>query len=104
MKKLVIINAALLGLTACSFTFENKPTYKTTPPTNIRVDLKVGWDNEEIGLVEVVDNDVYINIYQKDSYENSYFAHFDNGSYVYYKKDVMHEGVWESFVPTATNL
>ena len=103
MKKLIIVSTALLCLTACSFDTTSEKVYKNTAPTNIRIDLKVGWFDEEIGLIEVVDNDIYINSSKKDSYSNSYFAHFDNGGYSYYKKDVLHDGEWESFVPVTTN-
>ena len=44
-----------------------------------------------------MDKDVYINTYQKDNYDNSYFAHFDNDNYVYYRKDVLNNGDWKSY-------
>jgi len=105
MKKLILICASLLCLSACSFnSVDEGPTFKTTAPTDIKVELKVGWLNEEKGLIEVVDKDVYINSYQKDNYNYSYFAHFDNGNYTYYTKDVLHNSDWESYVPVVTNF
>ena len=100
MKKLVFLGASILCLSACSL-FGNG--LKNTPPTDIKVELSVGWSNKETGLIEVVDKDVYINTYKKDTYNNSYFAHFDDGSYVYYRKDVLNNGDWESYVPTTAD-
>ena len=100
MKKTILVSASILCLSACSL-FGNG--LKNTPPTDIKVELSVGWSNKETGLIEVVDKDVYINTYKKDTYDNSYFAHFDDGSYVYYRKDVLNNGDWESYVPTTTN-
>ena len=99
MKKTILISASILCLSACSL-FGNG--LKNTPPTDIKVELSVGWTNKETGLIEVVDKDVYINTYKKDTYDSSYFAHFDDGNYVYYRKDVLNNGDWESYVPTTT--
>ena len=98
MKKTILIGASILCLSACSLS--NK--FKNTPPTDIKVALTIGYSNQENGLIEVVDKDVYINTWQKDNYNNSYFAHFVGDSYVYYHKDDMNNGDWESFTPTAT--
>ena len=98
MKKIVLISASLLCLSACSL-FGNG--FKNTPPSDFKVELNV--TNKEKGLIEVVDKDVYINTYQKGNFNNSYFAHFDDGNYVYYRKDVLNNGDWESYVPTTTN-
>ena len=152
MKKTILVSASILCLSACSL-FGNG--LKNTPPTDIKVELSVGWSNKETGLIEVVDKDVYINTYKKDTYNNSYFAHFDDGSYdmvdvdnriyltdgdwnlldfnrigdinepksisfnsnynnsyfahfddgsyVYYRKDVLNNGDWESYVPTTAD-
>ena len=100
MKKIVLISASLLCLSACSL-FSNG--LKNTPPSDFKVVLSVSGSNKETGLIEVVDKDVYINTYQNNNYNNSYFAHFDDGSYVYYHKDVLNNGDWESYVPTTAN-
>jgi hypothetical protein len=86
----------LLCLTACNF-FGYQYGFKNTPPNDFKVELSLGFSTKEKGLIEISDNDVYINIYQKDNYNTSYFAHFDNDSYVYYRKDVMNNGDWESY-------
>lgn len=96
MKKFMILSASLLCLTACSFNF-NYNDYKNTAPTNIRIDLAIGSSNKENGIIEVVDNDVLINASKKDSYDNSYFAHFNNGSYIYYQKDALNNSEWKDF-------
>jgi len=96
MKKLVFIGASLLCLTACNF-FGYQYGFKNTPPTDFKVEFNIGFTNKEKGLIEIVDKDVYINTYQQGNYNNSYFAHFDNDSYVYYRKDVMNNGDWESY-------
>ena len=96
MKKLVFIGASLLCSTACNF-FGYQYGFKNTPPTDFKVEFNIGFTNKEKGLIEIVDKDVYINTYQQGNYNNSYFAHFDNDSYVYYRKDVMNNGDWESY-------
>ena len=96
MKKLVFLGASLLCLTACNF-FGYQYGFKNTPPTDFKVEFNIGFTNKEKGLIEIVDKDVYINTYQQGNYNNSYFAHFDNDSYVYYRKDVMNNGDWESY-------
>ena len=72
MKKTILIGASILCLSACSL-FNH---FKNTPPTNFKVELKIGYANQEKGLIEIVDKDVYINAYQKNTFNNSYFAHF----------------------------
>lgn len=96
MKKIVFLGASLLCLTACNF-FGYQYGFKNTPPTDFKVEFNIGFTNKEKGLIEIVDKDVYINTYQQGNYNNSYFAHFDNDSYVYYRKDVMNNGDWESY-------
>ena len=96
MKKLVFIGASLLCLTACNF-FGYQYGFKNTPPTDFKVEFNIGFTNKEKGLIEIVDKDVYINTYQQGNYNNSYFAHFDNDNYVYYRKDALNNGVWESY-------
>ena len=107
MKKLILICASLLCLSGCSFNDDNGPTFKNTAPNNFMCELKVGWFNEEKGTLEIVDNDVYINTFKKDSYNTSYFAHLKDGNYEYYTKDVLNNGDWESYtpvVPTFSNM
>lgn len=104
MKKLILICASLLCLSACSFNINN---FKNTAPNNFMCELKVGWFNKEKGTLEIVDNDVYINTFKKDQYNTSYFAHLKDGNYEYYTKDVLHNGEWESYtpdVPTFKNM
>ncbi len=96
MKKIVFLGASLLCLTACNF-FGYQYGFKNTPPTDFKVEFNIGFTNKEKGLIEIVDKDVYINTYQQGNYNNSYFAHFDNDSYVYYRKDVMNNGDWEPY-------
>ena len=99
MKKIILISASILSLTACSLFGDH---FKNTPPTDFKVAFNVGYSGEK-GLIEVVDKDVYINSYQNDKFNNSYFAHFDNDNYVYYHKDVLHDGDWESYTPETAN-
>ena len=99
MKKTILIGASILCLSACSL-FNH---FKNTPPTNFKVELKIGYANQEKGLIEIVDKDVYINAYQKNTFNNSYFAHFVDDSYVYYHKDVKNNGDWESYTPETAN-
>lgn len=103
MKKLVIISASFLCLTACSF-MSHETVYENKIPNDMRIELDVGWFDKEKGLIEVVNNDVYINTYKKDSYDYSYFAHLNNGNYEYYRKDVLHEEDWEIFTPATPNF
>lgn len=105
MKKLILICASLLCLSACSFF--NINNFKNTAPNNFMCELDVGWFNKEKGTLEIVDNDVYINTFKKDYYNTSYFAHLKDGNYEYYTKDVLHNGEWESYtpvVPTFENM
>lgn len=102
MKKIVFLGTSLLCLTACNF-FGYQYGFKNTPPTDFKVEFNIGFTNKEKGLIEIVDKDVYINTYQKDNYDNSYFAHFDNDNYVYYRKDALNNGVWESYSVETNN-
>ena len=99
MKKLILISASILSLSACSLFGDH---FKNTPPTDFKVAFNVGNSGEK-GLIEVVDKDVYINSYQKDNFNNSYFAHFVDDSYAYYHKDVKNNGDWESYTPETAN-
>ena len=102
MKKLVFLSASLLCLTACNF-FGYQYGFKNTPPNDFKAELSLGFSTKEKGLIEIVDKDVYINAYQKNTFNNSYFAHFVDDSYVYYHKDVKNNGDWESYTPETAN-
>lgn len=105
MKKLLIIPAVVL-LTGC-FTKPETPEdvalYTNQAPNNIRVNMEIGYSHSELAVVEVINNDVYINDNNGDEWNNSYFAHLKDGSYEYYKKDVKNNGDWASFVPVTTD-
>ena len=102
MKRIVFLGASLLCLTACNF-FGYQYGFKNTPPNDFKVELSLGFSTKEKGLIEISDNDVYINTFKQDNYNNSYFAHFDNDNYVYYYKDVMNNGDWEPYTPATTS-
>ena len=64
MKKLVFLGASLLCLTACNF-FGYQYGFKNTPPNDFKVELSLGFSTKEKGLIEISDNDIYINIFQR---------------------------------------
>ena len=111
MKKLFIVTGlSLFALTGCLFTKPETPDniasgYENNVPNNIRVDFEIGWTYKESGVIEVIGNDVYIN-YQRegeDGWNDSFYAHLKEDGYEYYRRSVLNNTEWASFVPVSTD-
>lgn len=103
MKKLLLLSSLIL-LVSCSNNSNNQsgPTYTNIAPNNIQINMVVGFE-DEIGVIEVVDNDVYLKYEKENEWSFSYFADLKNGSYSYYQKNTNNGMNWESYVPVTTS-
>ena len=115
MKILFLIPIAFL-LTGCAFfsnpkteSLDNTAYYENRVPNNLTVDLEISGTYKETGKIEIINNDVYINYQrsvgepQDQNFNDSFFAHLTEDGYEYYRRSVLHNTSWISFVPVSTD-
>lgn len=102
MKKLLLLSS-LLFLVGCSNNANQEGAkYENKAPNNIQINMVLGFE-DDLGVIEVVDNDVYIKYERENEWTLSYFADLENGSYSYYQKTTNNGMNWETYVPVTTS-
>ena len=99
MKKTLLFPFLLL-LTSCSNGSNTDliANYTNKAPTDIQINMVMGFE-DDIGVIEVVNNDVYLKYEKEDEWYFSFFAEMENGAYTYYQKTTNNGMEWEDFDP-----
>ena len=102
MKKLLLLSSVLFLMGCSNNSNHDVAEYKNKAPNNIQINMVIGHE-DDIGVIEIVDNDVYIKYEKENEWSFSYFADLNNGSYSYYQKTTNNGLKWETYVPVTTS-
>ena len=102
MKKLLLLSSVLFLMGCSANSNQDVAEYKNKAPNNIQINMVIGHE-DDIGVIEIVDNDVYLKHEKENEWSFSYFADLNNGSYSYYQKTTNNGLKWETYVPVTTS-
>ena len=102
MKKLLLLSSVLFLMGCSGNSNQDVAEYKNKAPNNIQINMVIGHE-DDIGVIEIVDNDVYLKYEKENEWSFSYFADLNNGSYSYYQKTTNNGLKWETYVPVTTS-